>query len=722
MSYAQEKPANGHGSLRSFLNPRSIALFGASDDPKHLRGRITRLITEKGFSGDLYLINPNRREIGGRRCYASINEVGIGVDLAAFVVPADQVLPALEDCARLGVRNALILSSGFADGGGNQSEAQDSIAALARRSGMRICGPNTVGFYQETGGVAVTFSPAIELKPEETFSASARRVGVIAQSGGLGFSLYHRGRHLGLNFSTVVTTGNEVDLTAGDFLSYMAEDEDTHAILMFLETVRDGEAFIRALQKAAAARKPIVVVKVGRSAAASRATISHTGSLAGWDAAYDAVFVRYGVTIAEDLGRAVAIAAGFVTNPLPRGKSAAIVTVSGGAGALAADRLSAGGFAIPELSESLQTQILEFLPTFASATNPVDVTGQATQTAAPLKSIEALNDSSEVDLVVMASTMSRAIPPINIEGLRAILAKEHKPLFFYTYTLPSEFGIRALAEAGMVTYTGLEDIVATASAMAQYQDFLDRQQTCVPRAVPKPERIDRPPGVIAEHEAKDFLAAKGIAIGDRRLLHNAKDIAALPTGMFPVAVKIQSRDIPHKTEARGVRLNVGDAAALTEAYREILEAGRSYKPDAVIDGVLVEPMAPRGIEIIVGVVRDPTFGPILAVGAGGVTAELINDVVRLQGYVDEATALSLIRGLRTYALLNGYRGAPRADVQALARLVSQISAVAADHAEDIAEIELNPVLVHPQRSGVTVVDALIVIESNDMSPSRGIET
>jgi acyl-CoA synthetase (NDP forming) len=701
--------AAGAADLERFLNPKSIVLFGASEDETKLRGRITRLIVENGYSGALYFINPSRREVAGRRCHADFTEIGAGIDLAIIVVPAGQVLGAVEACAQAGVAHVLIMSSGFAEEGGAQAEMQARIAELAAAAGMRICGPNAEGFHNELAQLSATFSPAVEIRLEEVFTASAARIGVIAQSGGVGFALYHRGRHLGLSFSSVITTGNEVDLTAADFLAYFAGDPATSAILLFLETIRDGPGFVAALELAAWAAKPVVVVKVGRSAAGGRATVSHTGSIAGWDAAYDAMFARHGVTVAEDLGRALAIVAGFVTNPLPAGQRAAVVTVSGGAGALAADRLTAGGFVLPELGAGLQQTIRGLIPSYGATGNPIDVTGQATRTGAPLRVIELLSESDETDIVMMASTMSnRTRPPVDIAGLKQLLARRLKPVFFFTYTLPSEFGLRALAEAGMVTFTSLDDAVAAAAAMLRYRQFLADWQ---PAALALPaQRLGLPPGILAEYSAKALLARHGIAIPAHRLLRDPAEARSLPEHFFPAAAKIQSPDIPHKTEAGGIRLQLADGPAVAMAQAEILAAAATYNAAADIHGVLVEPMAAPGVEMIVGILRDPVFGPILTVGAGGVTAELIQDVARQQGSIDAAQAMAMLRGLRTFPVLSGYRGAAAADLAAFAALIARLSAFAAAHAEEIAEIELNPVMVHPAGQGVTMIDALIVID------------
>lgn len=699
------------GDLDRLLNPGSVALFGASEDGSKLRGRVTRLIVENGYAGDLYFINPTGREIAGRRSHKSLADIGGPVDLAIVVVPAEHVMGVLEDCAQAGVGHVIIMSSGFAEEGGAQANVQARIADLARASGMRICGPNAEGFHNELAKLSATFSLAVDKSAASDLTVGGGRIGVIAQSGGLGFALYQQGRNLGLDFSSVVTTGNEVDLSAADFLAHMARDPDTAAVLLFLETIRDGAGFTRAMEAMAAARKPVVAVKVGRSVAGGRATVSHTGAIAGWDAAYDAMFARLGVSVADDLGSALAIISGFVTNPLPGGPRAGIVTVSGGAGALAADRLSARGLQIPQLSDDVQDTIRKLIPSYGTTLNPVDVTGQASRTGAPLRAMELLSEGEEVDAIVLAHTMSHAShPPVEVAGLKALLSRKLKPLFVFTYTSPSAFGQRAVADAGAVTYRSLSDVTLALSAMNRYREFLDARAASPVSAAVAVERLGHDAGVLSEHRAKALLERHGIDLPPRVLVADAAGLEDVPAGFFPVAAKVQSSDIPHKTEAGGVRLNLGDTNALAAARVGILEAARRYLPDARIDGVLVEPMAPKGVEMIVGMVRDPVLGPIVTVGAGGVMAELLQDVARLQAPVAEAHALTMIRSLRTFPLLDGFRGAEPADLAALARLVVQISEFATRFADDVSEVELNPVLVHPAGQGITIADALVVID------------
>jgi len=697
--------------LDNFLNPASIAVLGASPDEHKLRGRLSKLIVKNGYRGDLYFINPSHKEIHGRRCFPDIGSVPGPVDLAIIVVPASQVVAALEQCAAKGVNNALIMTSGFAEEGGEQAKAQERIAEIARNSGIRVCGPNAEGFHNEVHNISATFSPAVDLDRSKLFTATSRRVGIIAQSGGIGFALYHRGLDLGLSFSRIVTVGNESDLTAADFLHHMVDDRKTHVILLFLETVRSPEAFIAALAKAALTSKPIVVVKVGRSAAGGRATASHTASMAGWDAAYDTIFAKYGVIVADDLDRALAIVAALGTCPLPRGKRVAVLTVSGGGGALAADALTSAGLDLPELSPKTQQLIRAQIPSYGAPQNPVDVTGQATRTEAPLKIIELLDEGDEVDIIVVVTTMANeTLTPVKVAPLKELLARQNKPVLFFTYTVASDFGIREMAKAGVVTFTSLSEVATAVAAMVSYARFVPPGAIGLPVELPAAvmAELTNLTGIVPEHRAKMILEDCGIAMLPRRLVTSEVDLLAAANAVgYPVAVKIQSAEIPHKTDAGGVRLSVADLDALKVAFHAVVRSASKYTATAKLDGVLVERMASAGIEMIVGVVRDDIFGPILTVGAGGVTTELYRDVSRRVAPVTKNEAVDMLRELKYFPLLAGFRGSAKADITALAKLISQISMVAVSLKGSIAEIECNPVIVHPCGKGCSVVDAVM---------------
>src|SRR5229473_3334388 len=619
-------------SLDRFLAPAAIAIVGASPDITKIRGRLLHLLRENGYTGHLYPVNPNYREIDGLRCFPSVGAIGAPVDLALVAIPAETVLPALEECAAAGVGHAVVISSGFAEQGGEEARLQEEIAALARRTGLRVCGSNAEGFHNDIAHVAATFSPAVEVKPgEEPLRATERRVGIVAQSGGMGFALYNRGRAQGLRFSYVVSTGNESDLTASDFFAYMAQDPATSVILLFLESVRDPASFLAAAAAAAARGKPVVAVKIGRSAAGERAARSHTASMAGWNVAYDAVFAAHGIIRADDPDEAVAIAAAFATAPLAQGPRIAVVTASGGAGAWAADMLAGAGLSLPELSPALQQAIGAFIPAYGSARNPVDITAQGVLTAA------------------LAALVRRG-----------------------GYVVP-------------------------------------RAATHPRGAAPIRAALERSRGGLSEYDANELLARAGIAVPPHRLVTDPGELDAAAAALgFPLALKIQSPDLPHKTEVGGVRLGIRDAASLRQSYDAMLAELRRRRPDARLQGVLLQPMARPGVEVILGTIRDKGFGPLVMIGAGGVMTELFKDVAYRLAPIDADGARRMLGELRVARLLEGFRGAPAADIAALAALVAQLSGFAAAHRDLVQEVELNPVIVHRAGEGCTIVDALLI--------------
>ncbi|HXZ02578.1 MAG TPA: acetate--CoA ligase family protein [Stellaceae bacterium] len=699
--------------LDRFFAPDAIAVIGASPERARIRGELLHLLRANGYAGRIYPVNPSYAEIDGLPCYPSLAAIGAPVDLAVIAIPAEAVLAALEDCAAHGVKYAAIISSGFAEQGGAQARLQEEIAALAKRTGLRISGPNAEGFYSVKARLAATFSPAVEPRPgEEPLVASERRIGVVAQSGGMGFALYNHGRAQGLSFSHVVSTGNEADLTASDFFDYMASDAETAAIMLFIEGVRDPEKFILAAETAARLGKPVVVAKIGRTKPGERAAASHTASMAGWNAAYDAVFRKYGLTAAADPDEAVAIAAGFVTCPLPRGGRVAVVTTSGGAGAWAADVLAGAGLALPELSPAMQRAIGGFIPAYGSARNPVDITAQAVRTGGLIRAIELLSAADEVDAIaVVLSLASETRIRVDTAALRHIVAKQAKPIQFYSYTLPSPLGRKTLAGAGLTLHTGLAPLASALRALAE------RGRFALP-AAPKPRAPAAPAsaalraaqGALSEHAARQILAQAGLPMPPQRLARRREELDAAAESLgFPLALKIQSPDIAHKTEIGGVRLGLTTSAGLREAYDEVVAAVRRLKPEARLDGVLLQPMAPPGVEMIVGTLRDPGFGPLVMVGAGGLTTELFRDVSYRLAPVDAAEALAMLEELRAAPLLNGFRGAAPADVAALASLVAQLSEFAVAYRDLVQEVDLNPVIVHAGGQGCTVADVLLTL-------------
>ncbi|MBR0689447.1 acetate--CoA ligase family protein [Bradyrhizobium manausense] len=697
--------------LDSFFAPASIALIGASRDHEKIPGRLLAMLRRNEYPGRIYPVNPNCADIDGLACCKSVAEIDAPIDLAVIIIPARAVLSALEQCAAAQVKNAVIISSGFAEEGGDSAAMQDAIAALAKRTGMRISGPNAEGFFSQAQRVAATFSPAVDVKPGVVpLVATTKRIGIVAQSGGIGFAYYHRARALGVAVSYVVSAGNESDLGAGEFLDYMIQDASTDVILLFIEGIRDVDQFLAAARRAAELKKSVIVTKVGRSGAGERAAASHTASMAGWSAAYDAVFAKYGFIVSNDLDEALTIAAVLVSNPLPKGDRVAVVTVSGGAGIWGADTVALQGLRVPELSDAIQTDIKELMPSYGTARNPIDVTAQGVTSGGLQKSVDLLTASDEVDAVlVLLSLSSEVRRPFKEAELKPVLAAQKKPVLFYSYTVPSDFARHDLAKSGVVVLSGLTHAGVALRQIVDHAKF----------SLPKPADDARPPArdlsahlispVLSEADSKALLRAAGIALPDETLVRDKSELdAAVGRVGFPLVMKIQSPDIAHKSEVGGVRVNINTKGEVFLAFEALLNNARKHRPEATIQGVLVGPMARRGVEIIIGTMTDKTFGPMVMVGLGGVTTELFRDVAYRPAPVSAEEAGAMLAGLKAAPLLNGFRGAAKADVVALAQLIADVSVLAARHASEIAEIELNPVLVHQEGQGLTIVDALVV--------------
>jgi acetate---CoA ligase (ADP-forming) len=697
--------------LDSFFAPESIALIGASRDHEKIPGRLLSMLRKNEYPGKLYPINPNYEDIDGLKCYKSIADIGQPIDLAIILIPARAVLGALEQCAIAGVRNAVIISSGFAEEGGDSAAMQDAIVALAKKSGMRISGPNAEGFYSQVQRVAATFSPTVDVKPGAPhLVATTRRIGIVAQSGGIGFAIYHRAKALGVALSYVVSAGNESDLGAGEFLDYMVQDSSTDAILLFIEGIRDVDKFLVAARRAAEAGKPIIVTKVGRSGAGERAAASHTASMAGWSAAYDAVFAKYGFIVSNDLDEAVTIAAVLTTNPLPGGDRVAVLTVSGGAGIWGADTVSMQGLKVPELSVGIQAEIKKLLPSYGATGNPIDVTAQGVNSGGLQRSVDLLDVSDEVDAILVVLSLSSDVRmPFKEAELKPVIAAQRKPVVFYSYTLPSLFARSELAKSGVVVLSGLTQVGVAMRRLADYAKF--KLAPLAESAVPPPLDLAAhlKSATLSEFDSKSLLREAGIALPDEVLVTERSGLnAAIARVGFPMVMKIQSRDIPHKSEVGGVRVNIATKGETFSTYQALLDNARQHRPNAAIQGVLVGPMAKKGVEIIVGTMTDATFGPMIMVGLGGITTELFRDVIYRPAPVSAAEASAMLAELKAAPLLNGFRGAAKADVAALSQLIAQVSMLAARQRAKISEIELNPVLVHAEGQGVTIVDALVV--------------
>jgi acyl-CoA synthetase (NDP forming) len=709
--------------IGALLWPRTVALIGASPEPEGLRGRILSVLKAHPYAGNLYPVSRSHGEVMGLKAYRSVGDLPHPADLAVIIIPAQHVAEELERCGKAGVRAAVVLSSGFAEAPGDTgARMQDDIRAIAQRYDMTVMGPNSEGFANTAAALCPTFSPAVEASARPLLPAGRARgqLAVIAQSGGIGFAFFDHGRAKELACRYVVTTGNEACLETLDVADWILDEGKTDVLLLLLEDIKNADTFRRVAEKALRAGKPLIVNKIGQSDAGIRAAASHTAALAGSYDAYQAMFQRYGVIEGRDIGEMVDIAQGFLAwgSRLPQGKRVGICTASGGGGGWMADACTAAGLEVPELDPETRRSIDAHLPSYGTSQNPVDATAQAVFKLGYAGLIELVTPSPLVDAIVVVMT---ARSPVNIERQRERLtrlaAETSKPILLWSYTLPAQRSIEILSEAGYPIYTSIPNCARALAAMADYRALRERflrpievRTEAAPHKAAAQTMLAAAGAVLCEWEARPILATYGIGTDPAGTLAGSASAAvdaAAAVGR-PVALKVQSPDILHKTEAGAVALNLSAPADIRAAYDRLLAGARRHAPDAHILGVLVQPMAPPGREVILGVKRDATFGPLLMVGLGGVNVEILKDIALSPVPLDARQAREMLGRLKGARLLDAYRGAPAADTDALAELMVRLGRFAADHADTVAEIDLNPVIVHAQGAGVSVVDALIV--------------
>lgn len=709
--------------ISALLSPASVAVIGASPDLSGLRGRTLKVMLRHPYRGRIFPVSRSHAAVQGLQAYPSIDKVPERVDLAVLIVPARFVPDELERCGRAGVKAALILSSGFAEDGREAGAAlQGRVAESARRYDMAVCGPNAEGFANMAAGLCATFSPVLEELDGSVMDKNIKsRIAVVSQSGGVGFSFLDRGRPKGLAFSHVVSTGNEACLECFDIVEHLLDQDDAEVFIVFLESIRNARTFRRVAEKALAAGKPIVVAKIGESESGRRAAASHTAALAGAGASYRAMFRRYGVIEGADSDEMLDIAAAFTCfggARLPRGRRVGIATASGGAGGWMADACAAAGLQVPELDREARARIDAHLPSYGTSQNPVDGTAQAIRTLGYCELARLVSLSERVDAVIAVVTARAAeVFRRERESLGRLARETRKPVLMWSYTLPAAETAQIVAEAGLPLCTDMRNCARALAALAQYAEVKERfVPPAVPAAVPPAvssvssgmnsvsERLESAGATLCEYEAAPLLEEYGIRFVESRLAASAEDAiaAAAALGGGPVALKVQSPQIPHKTDAGAVALRMQGAEAIARAYGQVLAAARRSVPSAEIRGVLVQAMAPPGVEMMLGIHRDETFGPMLTVALGGIHVEALHDAALAPVPVSREDAKELLAALRGKAVLE------KADTEALVGLVVALSRFASDHGERIDSLDLNPVIVHPAPGGVSAVDALLV--------------
>ncbi|CAM3771058.1 Acetate-CoA ligase [ADP-forming] II subunit alpha [Pseudomonas reidholzensis] len=692
-------------SLSSLFSPRSIALVGASDDPTRIGGRPLRYLRASGYAGEVFPINPNRDSVQGMPAYASIASLPQVPDVALLAVPAAATIESIRACADRGVGAAIVFSAGFAETSEEGKVMQQEITSIARESGMRVLGPNCLGVFNAQTGYYGTFSAIFD-----SAFVQPGPLAIVSQSGAYGSHLAHLARERGLGISHWVTTGNECDVDVAEALDWIVEQPQVKVVMAYAEGVRDGQRFLAALDKARRNQVAIVFMKVGRSQVGAQAVSSHTAALAGSDAVFDAVLRQYGVYRARTTAEQLDIAYAASRASSVSGNRLGIFTLSGGFGIQMADDAEDAGLAVTAMPASAQDELKRLLP-YASPNNPVDATAQAL-TDLPLMSqfIRAMLDKGGYDLFA-AILGSGPASPTFADSLRQAMAEAtlDSPdcLKCLTLSAPAEI-VRSYEAQGFLVYQDGSALINALGALVRFRAHFDQvgQTDPLPAAVPQ---LSIPQRAMSEHEAKSLLARAGIPFPAECLIAADQDPGAAARQLgFPLVMKISSADLPHKTEVGGVRLHLKDEDEVRQAMARMLESVRVKAPDAQIEGVTLAPMIGGGVETIVGVFSDPTMGPVVMFGLGGVYVEVLKDVTFRVAPFDQQEALRMIREIRGFAMLEGVRGAPPADIDALAQLLAQLSHFAAAHAGQFDSIDLNPVVVLPRGEGVLALDALIV--------------
>jgi acyl-CoA synthetase (NDP forming) len=689
-------------SLGALFNPRSIAMIGASSDPRKISGRPIQFLKTSGFSGPVYPVNPQRSEVQGIAAFPSLDAIPGPVDLAMIGLPAATVPDAVDACVAKRVRSIVIFSAGFGETGAAGLAAQERMARRCKDAGIRLLGPNCLGLASFRVGAYATFSHSMEFAPPQ-----AGPIAIVSQSGAVGTYALVKGVRRGLKFSRFVATGNEADVDVADCIDWLADDPETRVIIGYLESCRDGRRLVHALDKARAAGKPVALLKGGSSTAGSEAAASHTGALAGSDTVYSAAFAAAGAARATSIDELLDIAYAASQPILPKGRRLGVMTVSGGFGVMMADAAAETDIELPTIPASAQARVREVLP-FAATSNPVDVTPQLLNDFGVLPPVlSALLAGDAFDSVAFFFGTMGLDPHVNGKLADAIVAARRTfPDRLFIVCMMTTPEVRAALEAeGICVFEDPERLVRAVSRLAAFGEAFARPaasalSTAFIKALPVGSNL-------SEAGAKAVLSAAGVAFAPDHIARTADEAAAAAAAIGgPVAMKIVSAQIAHKTDIGGVLLNVRGDPNVRSAFARLMERGKAAAPGATIGGVSVTPMIAGGIETIVGTSNDPDFGPVVMFGLGGVLVETLADVAIRLAPIDESEAEAMIRSIKGFPVLAGLRGSKAADLAALSGTLAALSRFAAAHAEDVASVDINPFIALPQ--GGCAVDALIV--------------
>ena len=705
-------------SLLPFFQPGSVAVVGASRDPATIGGRILNALIAGGFGGPIFPVNPQATTVASLTAHPSVQALPQAVDLAVIAVPRDAVLRVIDDCAARGVRAVIVITAGFAESGADGRELQIRLLEKIRGYGMRMVGPNCMGLLNADPAVRLNASFAPDFPP-------FGRVAFCSQSGALGLAIISLARERELGLSSFVSVGNKADVSGNDMLQFWEEDKNTGVILLYLESFGNPRRFAHIAHRVSRS-KPIVAVKAGRTGAGRRAAGSHTAALAASDIAVDALFHQTGVIRAETLDEMFDVAAALSTQPLPAGRRVGILTNAGGLGILCADNCEAAGLSVPDLADASKNQLRKFLPATASVANPVDMIASA-GTEDFRKATEILLAAPEVDSLIVlmihvgladTAAIGRAICA-GVSAARRLGGQGKPVLTCIMDRAHAGKPIRADGEQ-LPNYAFPENAARVLGKLSRYAEWRNQAPGAVPdfddiqpqaaRALCRTALRESGAAWLSAEQTRSVLSVFALPLPRAGVCRTAEDAAALAQDIgFPVALKLASRRIVHKSEFGGVRLNLQDGSAVAKGFGEIRDRLVNENKLDAFDGVLVQPMITGGVELMVGVTEDPLFGPLIGFGLGGIHVEILKDVCFRVTPITDRDAAEMVRGIRGYPLLEGYRGHPPADIPAIEDLLLRVARLV-EEVPEISELDLNPVIALPPGQGCLIVDARIRVE------------
>lgn len=698
--------------LNFLFNPAQIALIGASRAPEKIGYAILDNIIKNGYGGNLFPVNPREKDISGYKCYPSVSAIDSPVDLGIIAVPVAAVGKVAKECGEAGLKGLIVITAGFKETGTEGLKAEQQLIATCKQYGMRMLGPNCVGLMDTHTPLNASFAGGFPVEGNISF---------ISQSGAMLVSILDWSFQMGIGFSRFISLGNKADLTEADFIESCAADPKTDVILCYIEDVTDGDRFLEVCSEAAS-KKPIIILKSGTSTAGAQAASSHTGALAGSDRAYSTAFKQCGVLRAESMNELFDLARSFSSQPLPQQPRVAIVTNAGGPAIVATDSVEKHGLKMSRFSKETVDRLRENLPGEANIYNPVDIIGDA-KTDRYQFAVQAVLDDPNVDSVIVLLCPTAVIDPLGTAETIAQLNKQYseKPLLaVYMGGKTLTAGKNYLIENGVPTFTFPEPAVRSLGGLYSYAEHLTGATTgekFQPSSIESEavrtildKVLSERRVVLLGHESSAVMAAYGIPVSMTYLAENEEEACRISRQIgLPVAMKISSPRIAHKTDVGGVEIGLHSEEDVRKAYRRIMEKVTYYLPDAPIYGIEVQNMVDDGVEIIIGMSRDIQFGPLLVVGLGGIYVNLLEDVsFRLASALDNAAEFNkMIAETKAYTLLKGYRGKKPADMDALTDAVLRTARLVSDFPE-IAEMDINPIRVHTR--GATALDVKITIE------------